>query len=164
MVLQAIYGIIQGVKNNKSGQSRKMKTVAFVCSSISSFKFLLLSGVTRYAQERRGTAVYPVDPPFLARALLALDGNLDKPISSSKLAADVGVSLSTLSTAFRKTFGTSVGKYALSVKMREAKRLAATGRFSVKEIAAMTGFSSQAHFCKTYRAFYGRTPSSDRHP
>ena len=112
--------------------------------------------------ERESTAVYPVDPPFLARALLALDGNLDKPISSSKLAEAADVSLSTLNAAFRKAFGTSIGKFALSAKMREAKRLAATGRFSVKEIAAMTGFSSQAHFCNAYRAFYGRTPSSDR--
>ena len=48
--------------------------------------------------------------------------------------------MSRTSAAFRKAFGTSIGKYALSVKMREAKRLAA------------------------YRAFYGRTPSSDRRP
>lgn len=85
-------------------------------------------------------------------------------MSSSKLAEAVGVSPATLNAAFRKNFGTSVGKYALSVKMREAKRLVAAGRFSVKEIAAKTGFSSLSHFCKTYRAFYGRPPSSDRRP
>ncbi len=112
--------------------------------------------------ERESTAVYPVDPPYLAKALLALDGHLDKPMSASKLAEAAGVSLSTLNAAFQKAFGTSVGKYALSVKMREAKRLAATGRFSVKEIAAKTGFSSQSHFCNAYRTFYGHPPSRDR--
>ena len=114
--------------------------------------------------ERESTAVYPVDSPYIKRALVALEGNLDKPISSSKLAEAAGVSPSTLNAAFRKAFGTSVGKYALSVKMSEAKRLAATGRFSVKEIASKTGFSSQAHFSNAYRAFYGRPPSRDRLP
>ena len=112
--------------------------------------------------ERESTAVYPVDPPFLAKALLLLDENMERPVSATAIAKAVGVSSSTLRAAFRKVLGTSLGKYALSVRMREAKRLIMEERFSIKEVAARTGFSSQAYFCYAYRAFYGHPPSTER--
>lgn len=112
--------------------------------------------------ERESTAVYPVDPPFLAKALLLLDETMEQPLSATSLAKAVGVSSTTLRAAFRKVLGTSLGKYALSVRMHEAKRLMTEERFSVKEVAARTGFSSQAYFCYAYRAFYGHPPSQSR--
>ena len=112
--------------------------------------------------ERESTAVYPVDPPFLAKALLLLDETMEQPLSATALAKAVGVSSTTLRAAFRKVLGTSLGKYALSVRMHEAKRLMMEERFSVKEVAARTGFSSQAYFCYAYRAFYGHPPSQSR--
>ena len=112
--------------------------------------------------ERESTAVYPVDPPFLAKALLLLDENMERPVSATAIAKAVGVSSSTLRAAFRKVLGTSLGKYALSVRMREAKRLMMEDRLSVKEVAVRTGFSSQAYFSAAYRAFYGCPPSQSR--
>ena len=112
--------------------------------------------------ERESTAVYPVDPPFLAKALLLLDEKMDRPLSAAALAEAAGVSSATLRAAFRKVLGTSLGKYALSVRMHEAKRLIMEERFSVKEVAARIGFSSQAYFCYAYRAFYGHPPSQSR--
>ena len=113
--------------------------------------------------ERESTAVYPVDPPFLAKALLLLDETMEQPLSATALAKAVGVSSTTLRAAFRKVLGTSLGKYTLSVRMHEAKRLMMEERFSVKEIATKMGFSSQAYFSAAYRAFYGHPPSADRH-
>ena len=46
--------------------------------------------------------------------------------------------------------------------MREAKRLMMEDRLSVKEVAARTGFSSQAYFSAAYRTFYGHPPSQSR--
>ena len=112
--------------------------------------------------ERESTAVYPVDPPFLAKALLLLDENMERPVSATAIAKAVGVSSTTLRAAFRKVLGTSLGKYALSVRMREAKRLMMEDRLSVKEVAVRTGFSSQAYFSAAYRAFYGCPPSQSR--
>ena len=88
---------------------------------------------------------------------------MEHSVSATELAKEVGVSSTTLRTAFRKVLGTSLGKYALSVRMREAKRLMMEERFSVKEIATKMGFSSQAYFSAAYRAFYGHPPSADRH-
>ena len=112
--------------------------------------------------ERESTAVYPVDPPWLAETLLLLDKNLGTPISATDLAKAAGVSHTALQRAFRKAFGTTPGKYIMSVKMREAKRLLDESRINVKEVAARTGFSSQQYFSHAYRDFYGHPPIGDR--
>ena len=112
--------------------------------------------------ERESTNVYPVDPPWLAKALSLVDDNLDRRITLEDLAAAAGISQSALQIAIRKTFGMSANKYILSAKMREAKRLADQGGYSVKELAARTGFSTQSYFTRAYTAYYGRPPSSER--
>ena len=109
--------------------------------------------------ERESTNVYPVDPPWLAKALLLIDTNVAKPVSLEDLAEVAGVSQPTLQAAIRKTFGMSANKYILSVKMREAKRLVNLGGYSVKELASRTGFSSQSYFTRAYTAYFGRPPS-----
>lgn len=112
--------------------------------------------------ERESTATYPVNPPWLAKAPLLLDSNLDKPISAADLANAVGVSQTALQNSFRKAFGTTVGKYILSAKMHTARRLLGEEGLSVKEVAAKTGFSTPNYFCQTYHAFYGHPPSAER--
>ena len=96
------------------------------------------------------------------KALLLIDSNVSKPIALSDLADVAGVSQPTLQGAIRKTFGMSANKYILSVKMREAKRLMDLGGYSVKELAAKTGFSTQSYFTRAYTAYYGHPPSADR--
>ena len=112
--------------------------------------------------ERESTAVYPVNPPWLAKCLLMLDASLDKSISAADLAKAAGVSQTMLQKAFRKAFGTTAGKYITSVKMREAKRLLDECRINVKEVAQRTGFSSPQYFSHAYHEFYGHSPVSDR--
>lgn len=111
--------------------------------------------------ERESTATYPVNPPWLTKALLLLDANLDKPISAADLAIAAGVSQTALQKSFRKSFGMTVGKYILSAKMHTAKRLFYEEALSVKEVAARTGFSTPNYFCQTYRAYYGHAPIRD---
>ena len=113
--------------------------------------------------ERESTNVYPVDPPWLAKALSLIDDNLDQRIALGDLAAAAGISQSALQNAIHKTFGMSVNKYILSAKMREAKRLIDHCDYSVKELASRTGFSTQSYFTRAYTAYYGRPPSADRH-
>ena len=78
------------------------------------------------------------------------------------IAKAAGVSHTALQRAFRKAFGTTPGKYIMSVKMREAKRLLDKCRLNVKEIAKRTGFSSPQYFSHAYHDFYGHPPISDR--
>ena len=111
--------------------------------------------------ERESTNVYPVDPPWLAKALSLVDDNINRRVTLEDLAAAANISQSALQNALHKTFGMSANKYILSVKMREAKRLVDLGGYSVKELAARTGFSTPSYFTRAYTAYYGRPPSAD---
>lgn len=109
--------------------------------------------------ERESTAAYPVEPPWLAKALSLLEVNMDRPLSTADLATEAGVSQPTFQAAMRKQFGMRTGEYILSVKMREAQRLIDKGRLSMKEIAARTGFANQSYFTNVYKKYYGHPPS-----
>lgn len=113
--------------------------------------------------ERESTSVYPVDPPWLAKALSLLDFNMDRPLSTADLATEAGVSQPTLQAAMRRQFGMRTGEYILSVKMREAQHLIDEGRLSMKEIAARTGFANASYFTNVYRKHYGHSPGKSRH-
>ena len=112
--------------------------------------------------ERESTATWPVDPPYLAKALMLLDGSLGSRTSIASLAAAVGVPPTTLRSTFSKVLGTSIGKYELSLRLNEARRLIKNGLAGLKEVATMTGFRNQSHFCHAYRAFHGHPPGGDR--
>lgn len=109
--------------------------------------------------ERESTSAFPAGPAWLSNALLLLDANIDRPLTADDMANAAGVSQTALQEAFHKAFGMSAVQYIRSVKMREAKRLADKGGFSIKEIAARTGFSSVSYFSRTYRTFHGFAPS-----
>lgn len=112
--------------------------------------------------ERTSTAVFPLDPPWFAKALSYIETHISSPISTADAAHAAGVSQTALQTAFHAQFGMSAWKYIRGVKMREADRLLHDGTLSVKEIAARTGFASHPHFSRTYHDHFGIPPARQR--
>lgn len=108
--------------------------------------------------ERESTAIYPVNPPWLAKALSLLDADTCQSPSVEDMAKAAGVSQPTLQSAIQDAFGMSAAKYIMTSKMRKAKRLVNEGELSVKEIAFKLGFSSPNYFSRIFREFYGRAP------
>ena len=108
--------------------------------------------------ERESTAIYPVNPPWLAKALSLLDANTGQPPSVEDLAKAAGVSQPTLQSAIQDAFGMSAAKYITTSKMRKAEMLVSEGKLSIKEIAFKLGFSSPSYFSRVFREFFGRTP------
>ncbi len=108
--------------------------------------------------ERASTEHHPVTPQWFAEALVHIDRNISRFVSASDVVGVTGKSSTAVERRFRAAFGTSVGKYITSVKMKEAERLLSRGRLSVKEVAAKTGFNSPQYFCRTYRSFFGHAP------
>ena len=113
----------------------------------------------RQLVERQSTAVFPVDPSWLAMALEYIEVNVECPLSVADVATHVGISQTALQNAFHASFGKSAWKYIMGVKMNEAKRLLDGGTLRVKEVAARTGFTSHPHFSRAYRAHFGQPPT-----
>ena len=55
--------------------------------------------------------------------------------------------------------GVSYGKFALRVRMSNAAKDLMSGRYTLEEIAIKWGFFDSAHFCHSFKKFYGVSPS-----
>ena len=109
---------------------------------------------------RESTECYPLDPPWLEKALIHVDANMNRPLSASDLIKLSGVSHTALQKMFTRKIGMSPGHYILTVKMREAQRLLTTRKkMRMSEIAERTGFADQKYFCRTYHGYFGHAPS-----
>jgi AraC-like DNA-binding protein len=78
------------------------------------------------------------------------------------IAEAVNVSPNYLHTAFKEAFGETPYAYVTRKRIEKAKRLIAAGRESMLTIALETGFCSQSHFNKVFKAHTGMTPKEYR--
>ena len=100
--------------------------------------------------------------PGLARAVQALEGALERPLSVEDLAREVGLSTRQLLRLFRQYLGEGPAHFHRRLRLEHARTLLRNSAISVTEAAIASGFESVAHFCRAYRQQYGRTPGVDR--
>ena len=77
------------------------------------------------------------------------------------------ISLSYLSPAyfrriFKSAYGTSVVKYLNSLRVEHAKAMIASRKYSIGEIAELSGFSDEKYFSRVFRQITGLPPSEYR--
>lgn len=75
-----------------------------------------------------------------------------------QLADNVGISADRLRHLFAEQLGVSLKSYMLWAKMRRAALLFPTRR-SLTEIAHSVGFADSAHLTRTFKSYFGLTPS-----
>lgn len=75
------------------------------------------------------------------------------------LAIQFGYSPNYIQRCFRKMFGMSPRECLLETRMRAAIRLMQTKSYRIKELASLCGFQDVHHFSKTFRRYYGVSPS-----
>lgn len=75
------------------------------------------------------------------------------------LAEMTGLSYSYFKSLFVKTYGMPPSKYVLSMKIKYAKELLVTNRYSVTTVAEMCGFSNIYYFSRVFKEITGISPS-----
>ncbi|MEL7214408.1 MAG: helix-turn-helix domain-containing protein [Pseudomonadota bacterium] len=101
--------------------------------------------------------------PAFAHALRAfIEANLHREVSPTELCAKFNVSRAQLYRMFAENGG--VRRYIQDRRLRSAYRMLATGgeRLSVMNVAGQTGFRSESHFARAFKARFGATPSETR--
>jgi AraC-like DNA-binding protein len=114
----------------------------------------------------------PVNEPVTARGGLApwqkrkvdwyLRQNLDRPVRLNTVAAQVALSVSYFSRAFKETFGTTPHMYVLRLRLELAQKLMLTTEDPLSQIALACGLADQAHLSKLFRRLMGETPNAWR--
>ena len=83
-------------------------------------------------------------------------------ITVNDICKAVGYSKSTVLSAFKKEFSTTVNTYLNTLRLERAKKMLENESVSVNEVALSCGFSDQSYFSKVFSATYGITPTQYR--
>lgn len=78
------------------------------------------------------------------------------------LAAEAGMSRAVFANRFHQLVGETPMKYLLAQRMYIAKRLIATTKYSLFNIAEQVGYHSDSSFKKAFKRFFNETPASFR--
>ena len=95
-------------------------------------------------------------------AVELMEANIKEPISQSELASYVGLSRRQLQRLFQRYVMCTPSRHYLQIRLARARELLHQTSLSLVEISSMTGFVSSSHFSKSYKEFYGHSPSQER--
>ena len=89
--------------------------------------------------------------------------NLDRDLPRLKdLALDMGTNEYKLKYGFKQLYGTTVFRFLIQERLRQAKTLIQHSNLTIKQIVQMTGFKSKTHFSRAFKEKYGVSPSDLR--
>ncbi|MBU0716085.1 MAG: AraC family transcriptional regulator [Verrucomicrobia bacterium] len=83
----------------------------------------------------------------------------DATMTINRMAKMLNVSPKYLSFVFNRQTGVTLRQKLIRIRLERALRLLQTGKFSVKEAAAFTGWQNQFYFSNSFRRHYGMAPS-----
>lgn len=91
-----------------------------------------------------------------------METNLEEVLPLTELARLAGISLRQAQRIFQDSLGTTPTKHYLSLRLKRARELIFQTPLSITQISVACGFESPGHFSRSYKAFYGVTPSGER--
>ncbi|HLQ85337.1 MAG TPA: GlxA family transcriptional regulator [Salinisphaeraceae bacterium] len=100
--------------------------------------------------------------PKLVDAVTLMEANLEEPLALDELAFHVDISRRQLERLFRKYLNCPPSRYYLELRLQRARQFLLQTDMPIIDIALACGFSSPPHFSKSYRDFFGRSPSAAR--
>ncbi|WP_270716522.1 AraC family transcriptional regulator [Mycolicibacterium sp. BiH015] len=94
----------------------------------------------------------------VAAALDYIAAHLGDPLTVEKLAAQVCLSPSAFTRAFRDATGRSPYQFVKEARLDRARHMLDDGRIGIAHVAHSVGYASVSHFIKGFRARFGVTP------
>jgi two-component system response regulator YesN len=98
----------------------------------------------------------------ISRIKKYVDENFTGGITLELTAAIFFVSKEYLSKAFKAAVGQGFTEYITALRMERAKELILDYKIPLKDVGEMVGYIDQAHFYKTFKKYYGKTPGEIR--
>tara|TARA_R100000005_G_scaffold96723_2_gene86757 strand:- start:18388 stop:19278 length:891 start_codon:yes stop_codon:yes gene_type:complete len=98
----------------------------------------------------------------IQRVAALLETRLAVPPNCRALAREVSIGHNRLAALFTNFYGCSIHQYSKRCRMKQAEILIRSGKHSMSDIAAWTGYNDQSSFSRAYRAYFGHKPSESR--
>jgi AraC family transcriptional regulator len=94
----------------------------------------------------------------LVRALEYIQDQLDTDLTVSGIAQAVDLSPYHFTRLFKESTGQSPHQYVVDARVRKAKELLTTGKFTISEAAFHLGFADQSHLTRHFKRVFGLPP------
>src|SRR5260221_10924906 len=94
----------------------------------------------------------------LVRAVEYIQDQLDTDLTVSGIAQAVGMSPHHFTRLFKKSTCQSPYEYVIEARVRKAKELLTTGKFTISEAAFHVGFADQSHLTRQFKRVFGLPP------
>jgi AraC family transcriptional regulator len=94
----------------------------------------------------------------LVRAIEYIRDQLDADLTVSGIAQAVGMGPDHFGKLFKESTGQSPYRYVIEARVRKAKELLTTGKFTISEAAHRVGFVDQSHLTRHFRRVFGLPP------
>ncbi len=120
-----------------------------------------LSRILSPTQEKAQRAYY-AKSSIAADTMKYLFEHFNESVSIEDLSQTLGFNKYYLCHVFREITGETIIGYLNVLRCNHARKLLATGRYTVSEAAEESGFSNFSYFSKIYRRLFGHSPSEDR--
>jgi transcriptional regulator GlxA family with amidase domain len=98
----------------------------------------------------------------LARAIEAMELNIEAPLSMIELATHITLTRRQLHRLFRQHTGQTPTDFYRDLRLRHARSLLHGTPAKIIDVAMASGFGSHSHFTKVYRERFGVSPLKDR--
>jgi AraC family transcriptional regulator len=94
----------------------------------------------------------------LVRAVEYIQDQLDTDLTVSGIALAVGMSTDHFTRVFKESTGQAPYQYVVDARVRKAKELLTTGKFTISEAAHQVGFADQSHLTRQFKRVFGLPP------
>jgi AraC family transcriptional regulator len=94
----------------------------------------------------------------LVRAVEYIQDQLDTDLTVPGIAQAVGMSRDHFTRLFKKSTGQTPYEYVVEARVRKAKELLTTGKFTISEAAFHVGFADQSHLTRQFKRVFGLPP------
>lgn len=120
--------------------------------------------IRQHSSEQRVSAPMrlSVHNETLLNAIKLMEDHIEDALEIVDIAEQVGVSKRQLERLFQTHLGDTPTRYYLKIRLKRARDLLKQTSMSVMEVQIACGFTSQAYFCRAYRANFSRSPRNDR--
>lgn len=110
---------------------------------------------------KSATITTPREEAFLQQVIQIIHANMDDEyFSVSHLAKQLYLSSSQVSRKLHVLVKQPAGQLIRQIRLRHAAHLLLHTTDSIGEIAFNVGFKNQGHFCRSFKQYFGCTPSS----
>jgi len=124
------------------------------------FENLLVDVFNRYLKTKKD---FKKIPAWAKELREMIQDQVDTNLTLKELSKNLDINPSYLSREFSKYFNDlSFGEYIRQLRIEKARELMQSSRYSLTEIAYLTGFSDQSHFTRIFKKHTGSNPSAYR--